>query len=829
MTTLLAAVRWLLLLAAFAAPAAAARDFKVDPGEMPELRPDEGLLVVAIDSDMDVRSLIIRGEASNFDSVKLDKIGEGSTMGLYVLPAGTYRWDRLNVGWLGWILRNDPEGRFEVKAGRINYAGDLVYRDLVSMHIANRGLRVLDWLDREHPRLVQSHEFSYSGSYPDPFPAFYREQLAEAAKKPADDHLPLPKPGTLPMPVRELWREPRIGSLALSPTGALAVTAVKDDEREWRIDLYDLQKETISTLATSAGSIDALEWVADDILAAVVDTLSGERQMFFRFAPDGTHVVHTMDRPGYVVDSLPGDPDDVVFMSEGSRGELLLHRIDVRHAEGLAGYRYPLKERLNVGLENDRAWYTDATGAVRAAIVRAEDERRLVWGGQGRFVPVLTLDDPEFFAPLAMSADGLTIYGLSEKDRGQKDLVVFDPVQRKITRTVFTRPGIDVVGMLVDEKRVPTGVSYYEGGRLVMDYFDQSANDFLGTLSRSFPDRTVAVLDRDRDGKRMLLGVDGIDQPLQIYHYDAAAKRASLLDETAPWLAERKLAPGHLLKVTAPDGLVLDAFLTLPAGEGKRPLIVFPHGGPIGIADRRHFDPEVQFLASLGYAVLQVNFRGSADYGVRFREAGYRNYGTLIEDDIDAAIAAALAQHPLDPDRMCVVGASYGGYSGLSLAVRSPERFRCVVSMSGVSDRVLFFTASDAGRRKEGREMLEKLIGDPNGDMASMLRTSPLFQYRALTTPVMLVHGGEDIRVDYEHTRRLVRMLTLAGRPPVLLEFPEEAHGIDDLDNIETAWNGIAGFLREHLDGPRKIAATPAAAPPAGAAPAAAAPAANAD
>ena len=112
MNRLLATARWLLLLAACAAPIAAARDFKVDPGDIPELREDEGLLVVAIDSDMAVRSLIIRGDASNFESVKLDRIGEGSTMGLYVLPAGTYHWDRLNVGWLGWILRNDPEGRF---------------------------------------------------------------------------------------------------------------------------------------------------------------------------------------------------------------------------------------------------------------------------------------------------------------------------------------------------------------------------------------------------------------------------------------------------------------------------------------------------------------------------------------------------------------------------------------------------------------------------------------------------------------------------------------------------------------------------------------------
>jgi dipeptidyl aminopeptidase/acylaminoacyl peptidase len=424
----------------------------------------------------------------------------------------------------------------------------------------------------------------------------------------------------------------------------------------------------------------------------------------------------------------------------------------------------------------------------------------MVWGTPGNYTPVLELDEPDAFTPLVLSADGSKIYGLSEKDRGQSDLVEFDPLQRRIVRTVFSKPGVDIVGTLVDDRRVPAGVRYYEGGRLVSEYFDSGRQARLAKLVGAFPGRTVALLDGDRSGARMLVGVDGSDAPMQLYHVDLDDGKARLLDETAPWLSAHRFAPSHTLKVRAPDGLELEAFLTLPEGQGRRPLVVMPHGGPIGIADRRHFDPEVQMVASLGYAVLQVNFRGSAGYGVKFREAGHRGEGTTIVDDIDAAIAAALAAYPLDPGRMCVVGSSYGGQSGLSLAVRSPGRFRCIVSISGVSDRILFFTASDSGRRKEGRAQLERIIGDPNTQLEQMVATSPLFRVDALATPVMLVHGGEDIRVDYEHTRRLLRMLNLAGRPPVLLELPDEAHGIERMDNLVKAWEGIAGFLRQHLD-----------------------------
>ena len=252
----------------------------------------------------------------------------------------------------------------------------------------------------------------------------------------------------------------------------------------------------------------------------------------------------------------------------------------------------------------------------------------------------------------------------------------------------------------------------------------------------------------------------------------------------------------------------MEAFLTLPPGAGKRPLVVFPHGGPIGVADRLHFDREVQFVASLGYAVLQVNFRGSDGYGRAFREAAYGAFGTRIEDDIDAAIRAALARHPLDGDRMCMLGASYGGYSGLVAAVRWPERFRCVVSIAGPSDQALLFTSSDLGRTDASRATLEKYLGDPAKVLDEMQRQSPLYQYASIRAPVLLIHGLEDERVDYEHSRRMARMLTLAGQRPVGLAFEDEGHSFTSQENREKTWSAVAGFLRQHLGGDASVPAS---------------------
>jgi dipeptidyl aminopeptidase/acylaminoacyl peptidase len=232
------------------------------------------------------------------------------------------------------------------------------------------------------------------------------------------------------------------------------------------------------------------------------------------------------------------------------------------------------------------------------------------------------------------------------------------------------------------------------------------------------------------------------------------------------------------------------------------------------VRDARGFDREVQFLASLGYAVLQVNFRGSDGFGTAFRSAGMRAHGTLIEDDVDAVLADVLDDPGIDRDRVCAVGASYGGYSSVISAIRWPGRFRCVVSMFGLSDMLLFFTASDSGSSTIGRDALVRAFGDPDTEADILLRRSPTYRFRELGTPLMLVHGDDDLRVDFEHTRRLVRMLNIAGTTPTLLTVRDAGHGFETLDDVEAVWTGVAGFLRRHLGPVAAIATSPRTAAP---------------
>jgi dipeptidyl aminopeptidase/acylaminoacyl peptidase len=792
---------------------AGARVRVVDPGETPTLGAEEGLLLVAVDSNVDLNAVSVKKEGRLLSSGVLSNIKAGRSARLYVVPAGQYEWEQIRAfNSVRYVLKDDPEYRFEVRPGVITYGGDLVFRPQgwfrASVHVANRGLRAMDWLEAQHPAVARQYAFTYSGHYPDPFPAFYRAARAAGApgevaelgtvRKP-------PAPGTLPLAIRELWRDERIGDVSLNGAGDLLAERVRDKD-EWGIDLIDLKAGTSVRLAQTPFPYVSMTWSGDRTL--LVGTGAGRDAQTItiiriRDLAGGQHgfEILKLRHAGRVLDPLPHDPDHILFASHGHKDQLLVHEIDISSQRALDGFNTGRKP-LNKGVADDVAWFTDGAGRLRAALARRDDDYVLLHGTGTTFTEVLRLQAEDGFEPRALSWDGDLVYGLTDEGRAQRDLVVFDPAQRRVTATLFSKPGVDLVGPIMDDRRRPIGAAYYEGGRLVSEYFDQRDQKLAGMLRNTFANRTVAVIDRSRDGQQLVLWVDGSDQPGKLYHLDATRNEASLLDDARPWLEGKRFVASEPFSVKGGDGLPVEAYLTLPPGEGRRPLVVMPHGGPVGVSDRRHFNPQVQFLASLGYAVLQVNFRGSDGYGKAFREAGYRSWGTLIEDDIDIAIRDALARHPLDPQRLCVVGASYGGYSALVAAIRWPERVRCAVSIAGVSDRVLFFTASDAGHSAKGREQLERVIGDPRTQLEAMQASSPLYRYRELKAPVMLVHGEEDTRVDYEHARRLVRMLNLAGRPPVMLTFEDEGHGIDDIDHIEAAWSGIAGFLREHLDTP---------------------------
>ena len=786
--------------------------YPVDPGEQPELGASEGFLLVVVDSEIQLDGVYMRKDGAMLNSGVLRRTPRGRNLQLMRVPAGTYVWDTVRTpSGMAYKLKDNPEFRFEVRPGQIVYAGDLSFRSVgfnnAYIHTTNRGLAAMDWLESAHPDLYRRYPFAFSGHYADPFPAFYRKAQAAAgdAGKRRPALAPPPDPGPLPLPVETLWRAERLQGVSLSPAGKLlAIYRVDADGKHWTIDMLDLDANETQQIVRSELPFEVMQWSGDEtLLLSFVEPAVGPRVAVVHIDSDaaGRHRYRQLGfkRVGRVLDPLAEDPSHILFASTAKNGSLLVHKLDVSSQSALDRFRADPADRLNLGLKDERWWFADGAGQLSVAVVIRDGESVLMNRRGNRFAEFFRVSAGAGFSPSALSYDGKSLIGLSGEDRDQRELVEFDIASRRISRTLFSKPGIDIVSPLFNARNDAIGVRYYQGGRLVNEYFDRQDRERAARVAAAFPGRSVSVIEQNLDGSRLILMVDAADETPKVYQLDMATRRAVLIEDTLPWLGSYRFAPTSLITALGKDGLPIEAFLTLPAADGLRPLVVMPHGGPVGVSDHLHFDRDVQFLASLGFAVLRVNFRGSGGYGEAFREAGYGQFGTLIEDDIDAALAEALERYPIDPARMCTLGFSYGGYSALIAVARAPERYRCAISVSGISDRLLFFTASDSARTADGRKVLEKIVGDPATQQAKMVETSPLYRYRDINVPVMLAHGRLDPRVDIEHERRMRRMLELAGNPPVGLIFDDSGHTIEGMANTERLWSGIAGFLRRYL------------------------------
>jgi dipeptidyl aminopeptidase/acylaminoacyl peptidase len=792
---------------------------EVEPGEIVNLDDDEGLLVVAVDSDIALRRVRVERSSSGLSWASVRGVATDTrALRLYVAPQGKYRWEDVQLEDFDAVydVSDDDEFHFAVQAGRINYPGDLLFRSVsiyqARIHVANRALTVIDWLSREHSALYSKYELGYSGHFGDPFPAFYRAErgrLGQTSVSAAPEP-PLPQPRAGSPALLDYLRSPRLLAARINPRGDLiavvAVDQADNGKRTWVVDLYDMGSASATRLIKAEFGIATLEWSGDHRLVIGV----GEP-----FSAQAISIVHVIDgaprrrfelmripRAGQLVDSLPDDPDHILFASRDVRDRLLVHRVDVRDQEALDDEKFRTRDRIDPEIDGVRQWFTDGAGRLRMALVVRDGSARLLHGAGDRFEVVHDFNDNEDVYPLSLSADGNTLYALSDHRRAQRELVAFDLVKRTIVGTLVAKSGYDINSVVLDAQRRVIGGGYRRNGVQVTEYSDFGEKKLGEALGRAFPDASVGIIDRSADNRYAVVMVESSVQPPRMYYVDAKSMTAELLDEAMPWLASRTLAPSRVVRAKSPDGFMVEGFLTVPPGQEKRPLVVMPHGGPLDTADERGFDGEVQLLAAMGYAVLQVNFRGSEGYGKAFREAGKRALGAAIEDDIDLILKQALIDTSLDDSRICMVGASYGGYSALVSVVRWPKRFRCAVSISGVTDRILRFTASDNGRSAEGRAQLIEIHGDPRTHERQFIEHSPVYRYRDIVVPVMLVHGTEDWRVDYEHSQRLQRMLGMAGRAPVFLTLHGEAHSFMSLDVRLRQWRAIVGFLQQHLDPP---------------------------
>src|SRR5690606_18994674 len=383
-------------------------------------------------------------------------------------------------------------------------------------------------------------------------------------------------------------------------------------------------------------------------------------------------------------------------------------------------------------------------------------------------------------------------------ESGHLALRRFNFATREVGEVVYENPEWDLTAVELDEQGQPLAVRFTDDRDRVI-WLDPELARLQERLQRALGGN-VTIVDRARDGSRLLLGKGDANDPGTWYVYTPATRELKEFAQLRPGLDPAMLAETTAVTYSARDGTPIRAYLTLPKGRrpGGLPLIILPHGGPYGIRDKLAYSDEVQLLVNRGYAVLQPNYRGSGGFGEDFEELGRGEIGRRMQDDLDDAMDWAVGQGIADPGRVCVVGASYGGYAALWGVIRNPERYRCAASFAGVTewDKQLGYDA-DFLASSRIRNLRRRIRGEERSfDLDSV---SPASRAADVTRPILLAHGRKDRTVPFSQFREMRNALTSAGvREVEYLDLAKAGHGFVRVEDEQAWYDALVAFLAKH-------------------------------
>ncbi len=455
---------------------------------------------------------------------------------------------------------------------------------------------------------------------------------------------------------------------------------------------------------------------------------------------------------------------------------------------------------------------TDLQGEVRFAYGAGNDNKlKTYYRDDAKSGWVLLNDEEKTHInvwPLGFAADGHTAY-LRQESTGQSPDVImaYDTVghaMREVLRDPVASPANEQDRMVWDHPGTVHGPSGEVIGIRYLDakprvvFFDEKSDNarLYRSLEASFTDQAVVIPEYSGDGKQALVFTYSDRSPGDYYLFDIEHKQAKHLLSHRDWIDPDRMGEQRPFTLTSRDGRVLHGFLTLPAGSsGKNlPMVVNPHGGPFDVADEWGFDKETQLLASRGYAVLQVNFRGSAGFGREFVSSGYKQWGGAMQDDVTDATKWAIQQGIADPNRICIYGASYGGYAALMGVAKEPSLYRCAIGYVGVYDLPIMYNTGDIQKRKSGTNFLKDTLGEQNLEALSPARLAD-----RIKVPVLLAAGKEDERAPPKHTELMRDALQKAGKSVDATIYAGEGHGFYKEQDRESFYNSMLIFLDRNI------------------------------
>ncbi|MCB1633296.1 MAG: S9 family peptidase [Xanthomonadales bacterium] len=625
-----------------------------------------------------------------------------------------------------------------------------------------------------------------------------------------------------PHSVDELLARDKFEQIWLSPDGThYALTVPYEDRTLLQVVRRADMATTIGVNPGSNNIITNVVWVNNERLVFAMaekfgqldeptptgeiyatDVDGGRQELLIGFRAEGERLGSRLGKgrqesgSAFILDVLPNDERKVLIefwpWTQKSIPYSEVHELDVYTGK---------RNRIATSPVQAASFRTDHAGVVRFATGSGVDNRSQTWYRADADSDWQLINDQKQSKanvnPLDFSADGKTAWLRVEEAEGPDGIYAMDldTLERKL---VLRGDFADPHSLLYDPTgRQLVGARYLEG-LPAMRYFDRKSPDAIlyRILEKSFPGQLVRIDSGTRDGRVALLEVSSDRSPGDIYLFDTEQKKADLLVPRLSTIDPQRTAAMQPIALQARDGWPLHGYLTVPPGsDGKGlPMVVSIHGGPFGSADLWGYHSEVQLLAAQGYAVLQVNFRGSGNYGRAHEYAGYRQWGQLMQDDVTDATRWAIEQGHADPQRICIYGASYGAYSALMGAAREPALYHCAAGYVGVYDLPLMYKRGDIARNRSGQNYLDEVMGNSNLEAYSPSRLA-----ERIKVPVFMAAGEKDERAPVDHTEAMEKALKKAGVPVQTLIMPTEGHGFYVQENRVEYYRQLLAFFAEHL------------------------------
>jgi dipeptidyl aminopeptidase/acylaminoacyl peptidase len=612
----------------------------------------------------------------------------------------------------------------------------------------------------------------------------------------------------VPRPAEQFASLPFVVGPRLSPDGTKIAAVIAVGGRQV-LAIHSLSGEAVRPVLIGVGEVDLnwWEWVNDDYLVAGVGGMEQVlgTDMYLRrtisISADGKSIRSLLQR------KAGQNADDVIWIANDGTPRILLalqtsvfsdstgftpevHEVDV--ATGKSKVVVPSRPDV-------WSWYADANGTVRIGVGYTDATRTsfLLYrpNKDSAFRTVSRANrrrDEDLIVPALFTADPGKAIAYSDH-QGFNALYELDLATMRLGAPVFQVPGYDLGAIVANQARDALQGVYYADTRLRVKWFDPDLALVQSQIDAAVGGRRADIVSMSRDRRRLLVRLGAADRVGRYYYYDLAEGAMHKLAEVNDELAGRALAPVSTVRFKARDGLDISAVLTLPPGREARnlPLILMPHGGPYA-RDSEEWDWWTQFLADRGYAVLQPNYRGSSGFGTAFAQKGKGEWGLKMQDDLDDAVAWAVKEGLADPKRVCIVGASYGGYAALRAAERGGAVYKCAVSYAGVSDLAAIV-------RYDRRFLNTGASRDWMREQAPDFRAvSPINRAAAFSIPTLIMHGKKDRTVPVRQSRDMAEALERAGKAFTYIEQPEGDHHFSRQADRLQFLTELEAFLKRH-------------------------------